>query len=104
MHPMAFEFPRCDPNYLFFPTVHVHDGRVHSKAKFDHALYCQTHSAPPNWEQSVGVPDDIGGDEFQLERWDESYRPFLDLYSPVYRRQMLGTFANQDVIIREAVR
>ena len=26
---------------LFFPTVHIHDGQVHSKAHFDRQLYCQ---------------------------------------------------------------
>jgi hypothetical protein len=40
-HPMAFEFPRGDARRLFFPTVHVHDGKVHAEAEFDHVLYCQ---------------------------------------------------------------
>ena len=31
VHPMAFEFPRADPKQLFFPTVHIHDGKVHGK-------------------------------------------------------------------------
>ncbi len=42
VHPMALRFPTRDPDRLFFPTVHVHDGRFHAKAKFDHALYFQT--------------------------------------------------------------
>src|SRR5262245_37871111 len=25
VHPMAFDFPRRDPSWLFFPTVHVYD-------------------------------------------------------------------------------
>ena len=37
---MAFDFPRAAKK-LFFPTVHIHDGKVHDKADFDHALYCQ---------------------------------------------------------------
>jgi hypothetical protein len=41
VHPMAFEFPRANPDRIFFPTVHVHDGKVHETAIFDHALYCQ---------------------------------------------------------------
>jgi hypothetical protein len=41
IHPMAFRFPSRDPARLFFPTVHVHDGRVHSRARFDHTLYFQ---------------------------------------------------------------
>src|SRR5207248_7445223 len=39
IHPMAFEFPRAAPARLFFPTVHIHDGKVHDTATFDHALY-----------------------------------------------------------------
>lgn len=41
VHPMAFEFPTAMPSYLFFPTVHVHDGKVHGTAGFDHTLYAQ---------------------------------------------------------------
>lgn len=41
VHPMAFVFPTRDPDRLFFPTVHVHDGHVHDSAHFDHSLYCQ---------------------------------------------------------------
>ena len=41
VHPMAFSFPRADARSLFFPTVHIHDGKVHAKADFDHLLYCQ---------------------------------------------------------------
>jgi hypothetical protein len=42
VHPMAFEFPRRNPDLLFFPTLHVHDGRLHPEATFDHCLFCQT--------------------------------------------------------------
>jgi hypothetical protein len=41
VHPMAFEFPRRNRKQLFFPTVHIHDGKVHKTATFDHVLYCQ---------------------------------------------------------------
>jgi hypothetical protein len=53
-HPMAFSFPRADADRLFFPTVHIHDGKVHRTAKFDHALYCQCDPAPKDWWPSVG--------------------------------------------------
>lgn len=39
-HPMAFIFPSSKEN-VFFPTVHIHDGKVHEKEHFDHALYFQ---------------------------------------------------------------
>ncbi len=45
VHPMAFSFPRRDPQTVFFPTVHIHDGKVHEKADFDHIIYCQPSSA-----------------------------------------------------------
>jgi hypothetical protein len=56
IHPMAFEFPQRNPDRLFFPTVHVHNGRVEPRATFDHVLYCQ----------------DV--DELRRERWHESFQ------------------------------
>lgn len=44
-HPMAFEFPTRDPERLFFPTVHVHDGAYHDVAGFYHRFYCQREGA-----------------------------------------------------------
>lgn len=41
VHPMAFSFPRANIGSLFFPTVHIHDGKVHERAGFDHILYSQ---------------------------------------------------------------
>src|SRR5207237_3725851 len=54
VHPMAFEFPRADRAKLFFPTVHIHDGTVKPKAKFDHMLFCQFTGGEmvPDWEES----------------------------------------------------
>ena len=39
-HPMAFEFETAQEP-LFFPTLHIHDGQVHSNEEFDHVLYLQ---------------------------------------------------------------
>jgi len=39
-HPMAFEFESRMPS-LYFPTLHVHDGSIHSAEQFDHVLYLQ---------------------------------------------------------------
>ncbi len=47
VQPMAFSFPRRDGSNLFFPTVHIHDGKVHAKADFDHVLYCQPREGEP---------------------------------------------------------
>ena len=39
-HPMAFEF-ECRDESIFFPTMHIHDGRIHDEESFDHVLYLQ---------------------------------------------------------------
>ncbi len=41
IHPMAMSFPTREKDAIFFPTLHVHDGRMHEEATFDHMLYYQ---------------------------------------------------------------
>lgn len=49
-HPMAFSFTRRDPARLFFPTLHVHDGKLAATAEFDHLLFAQfAGDAPDGW-------------------------------------------------------
>lgn len=89
VHPMAFEFPRADKDLLFFPTVHIHDGSVPAKAKFDHALFCQTNGAPPRWEESPGHATSF-----------VKVKETLGIVEPdahVYRKVMKGMFDNKDV-------
>ena len=95
IHPMAFSFPRAKPAELFFPTVHIHDGKVHERAKFDHVLYCQRG----------------GTDQFTLLDWDESFRPagffmqlnkakdILDGGEHCYKRVLTGTLPNKDFVL-----
>jgi hypothetical protein len=55
VHPMAFEFLRRN-DLLYFPTLHIHDGEIHSHAEFDHMLYCQPNEGMQeylaNWHRS----------------------------------------------------
>jgi len=93
VHPMAFEFPRTDKSQLFFPTVHIHDGKVHKTATFDHALYCQ------------GIP------AMQLMRWTESPKlagnfmkidesqGLIDKEAHVYRLRLAGRRNNEDILV-----
>lgn len=93
IHPMAFEFPRADPQHLFFPTVHIHDGRIYSQAKFDHSLFCQ--------------PDP--GRRLMHSR--ESFRPagmfmqaeksegIVDAKAHVYLKDLRGVYRNIDVTV-----
>lgn len=96
IHPMAFEFPRLDRTKLFFPTVHIHDGKVHDTADFDHVLYAQF--GPYH-------------DPYSHMDWTESERPasafmgkshWNDLIvksQHVYRKVMKGKYKNMDVFI-----
>ena len=96
VHPMSFSFPRANPAELFFPTVHIHDGKVHERADFDHVLYCQRGPA----------------DQFTLLDWGESIRPvglymqmpkakgILDAGEHCYRRTLAGTLPNKDTVLK----
>jgi hypothetical protein len=57
IHPMAMKFATATPRSLFFPTVHVHDGELHDRARFDHTLYYQiTDGATPVAHGPDGKP------------------------------------------------
>jgi hypothetical protein len=96
IHPMAFEFPRADPSRLFFPTVHVHDGRVHPTADFDHTFYYQRRD---------------GEHQGAFSPWQESSSPAKKFTDPgrsagvidprlhVYRWTLWGNALNQGTYI-----
>lgn len=91
VHPMAFSFPNANPrNGLFFPTVHIHDGKVHPEEHFSHTLYCQTpsgHHGPRGWEESEKLPASLGKIE------DAG---LLDKGDHVYRKSLVGMLPNRD--------
>jgi hypothetical protein len=95
VHPMAFEFPRANPQQLFFPTVHIHDGQVHARATFDHALYCQR----------------AGAENLNLMDWRESTQPaglfmkmdkaegLLEANEHCYLKSVHGQHKNEDIVL-----
>lgn len=91
VHPMAFSFPNSMPkNGLFLPTVHIHDGEVHTEEEFDHSLYCQVpegHRGPPGWQESAKLPSSLGP-------FDDA--GLLDRNGHVYRREIAGLLPNRD--------
>jgi hypothetical protein len=95
VHPMAFEFPRANPNKLFFPTVHIHDGAVHSRAEFDHTLYCQVtkgESLPmTQWKESYGIAR-------QFMKIDRT-KGVVDGNSHCHRRTIRGMQRNEDTLV-----
>ena len=91
-HPMALAFPTRHPDQLFFPTVHIHDGRVHQEAAFDHTLYCQLPAShrpvPDGWEVSSKAAHhfmDAG-----------KTRGIVAPEAPIVRRRMKGVLPNRD--------
>jgi hypothetical protein len=92
VHPMAFEFPRASKRILFFPTVHIHDGMVHAKARFDHSLFAQVGDVPPmGWEESPGLAE-------SFVKVKET-QGVVDGNAHVYRKLMRGSLENKDVLI-----
>jgi len=91
VHPMAFTFPTAAPGRLFFPTVHIHDGEVHPKERFDHILYGQAggKATVSGWTESP-----------QLAREFVNADKTKDLVDPgnhVYRKSIHGLQANVDI-------
>lgn len=97
VHPMALRFPTRAPDQLFFPTVHVHDGRFHPRAKFDHALYYQT----PRCTE-VGKLMPFAGFEGDALAWAAPAKDYAGLVVPkqaMLRRTLRGRRANEDTWI-----
>jgi len=96
VHPMAFAYPARDHSRITFPTVHIHDGKVHERADFDHALYCQSESSEVRmgWQESVALP----GGYVNLDRLHGTV--LRDQH--VYKRQMRGDFVNADMVVAAA--
>jgi len=92
LHPMAFTFPTRELEKLYFPTVHLHDGRFHARAKFDHALYYQH----PRARQQGGR---FEGDPVSFLMPQTDYSALVDKSRPLLRRNLYGRRPNQDTWI-----
>jgi hypothetical protein len=114
-HPMAMEFAPIDPAWLFFPTLHVHDGAIHATANFFHSLYCQfsgaAHIDTPGseaWSEPAGYSK-TGS---MASPWGPSPVPIMgfvdgrraegtvNLDDVVYRRALVGQMPNRDQWLR----
>jgi hypothetical protein len=94
LHPMALEFQTREPNRLFFPTVHVHDGSVEPKALFHHSLYCQSEDPGAGWRPSA-----LEGEPFPASEFINIDRS-IGLLLPdqvVFERSVVGSHPNRDL-------
>lgn len=98
VHPMALLFPRRDPSRLFFPTIHVHDGQVHPRAHFDHALYAQL-SPGSSGSSSSAIPGESWVPAFQQAEQVMRIEQCRDLVlagAPLFKQSIVGEHSNQD--------
>lgn len=106
-HPMALEFETRLAEGTFFPTVHIHDGKVHATESFDHTLYLQD----PAFDAVVGAYEDhdVLDDATGLVRSDRVVESFAEASRAhgllaasqlVHRLDLRGTHPNADQIIR----
>ncbi|MBX3193196.1 MAG: hypothetical protein KF819_39800 [Labilithrix sp.] len=97
IHPMALSFPTRSARALYFPLLHVHDGRsVESHAAFDHALYCQADGvleATLGWARSKAA----------LGAWIDGARAngVVDGARHGFLEPLVGRLANTDLWLRE---
>ncbi len=97
IHPMAMRFPTRAPEQLFFPTVHVHDGRFKQTAKFDHSLYYQTKR-----RTAVGEYIPSGAFENDEVAWmapTDSYEGLVEANDAMLRRKLRKRLPNADTWI-----
>jgi len=91
-HPIAFEFPTRHREKVFFPTVHIHDLKVHPTENFDHSLYMQ--DAGPATEKTRKTAS-----EFMKI---PATRGIVDPDTLCHRVMMNGDLPNQDVCFNHA--
>jgi hypothetical protein len=102
VHPMAYRYPADQPEELFFPTVHIHDGhRLGATAQFDHHLYYQhspSFGPSRNFLSGDQRPGEVMG--AKLDRTQGLVKPDR----PITRIELLGRLRNEDHILTPAPR
>jgi hypothetical protein len=95
IHPMAFAFPRRDTKTLFFPTVHIHDGKVHSEAEFDHVLYCQPSEHLPLTVRAWRESDSNANKFMKLDK----AKGLIAADQHCYKKELRGQLPNRDTFV-----
>ncbi len=85
VHPMALHFPSARPKNLFFPTMHIHDGKIHPEEEFVQTLCGQGRGLNfSRWEESPM----LAGARVKADLAMKTVRP--DMH--VFRREIHGLF------------
>jgi hypothetical protein len=115
---MAFEFPSRVPDAVYFPTVHVHDGAVHSTANFLHKLYLQGLTRTryltevlgypqPDWRWETTAPPHAEDAPRPLRTWvtdrlATALAEIVDVDAPLLRLHVWGDQPNADIWLAES--
>ncbi|MBS2014307.1 MAG: hypothetical protein JST00_15580 [Deltaproteobacteria bacterium] len=104
-HPIAFELDTRLDGTIFFPTVHIHDGSVHEKDDFDHALYLQApvadrHAGSYEGPDAVDAATGFVRSKGPAKEFADAARSqgMLDPDLLVHKITMRGSLPNRDVL------
>ena len=93
IHPMAFWFFTRETNKLYYPTVHVHDGRVHENEEFNHVIYGQGKVVD---HPGLNCTTKISGSAV-LKNISSKSKGAASDDSEVYRQTLVGNLPNKDI-------
>ena len=102
LHPFALTFPTREPLKVFFPTVHLHDGTVPTRAEFDHCLYWQRDIEQPRQDtgsrvaRGQGVQQMISGQQLTEHVQIEASKGLVNGALACRRRFIKGMLPNAD--------
>jgi hypothetical protein len=96
VHPMALEFVTRLSQSLFFPTVHIHDGKVHPTEHFDHWLYLQAGAVEGAAWQKADKSVKTANRFIQTD----GTRGIVLPDQSIYRLPLRGNLTNQDTFCR----
>lgn len=96
IHPMAYTYPADNPDQLFFPTYHIHDGDLESEAEYDHMLYYQPSETFPHFERNKAF---VAGDYLPTAFMSLEKTKGLVAEEPIVRRRVNVRMLNCDHIV-----
>jgi len=100
VHPMAFRFCTAQPDRVFYPTVHVHDGEMHETEHFDHSIYTQIPTDRTEIEVDEARKDGTSTPSDERLTQHLSIKESQGILSNDYgfRMKFKGRYRNQDVL------
>lgn len=98
IHPMALKFTSRFTDKIFFPTLHIHDGKVDAQAEFDHQLVVQgIGEGSEQWKKAFRPVADVM--DFAHALQVAQLRDILDREQELFRYTIRGQQTNQDTFV-----